>query len=196
MSISYMTKSGIIPIPVSSVGGGVNLDFIKRLSDVEREISRIKEEKASTDSFGLTKLSNSTDVTQENVGLSLSAMQNNASIPGTLRNEIENDRKREFLEITPSMFSAPVDLVDQTYVEKLGKIAMLQINAHVTNNFAHPNVFMNVPQPYRPTHALRFQANINGVSNGFYLYENGNIIVDGEIPSGYWLAIREMYFTN
>lgn len=63
MSISYMTKSGIIPIPVSSVG--VNLDFIKRLSDVEREISRLKEEKATTDRFGLTKLSNSTDATQE-----------------------------------------------------------------------------------------------------------------------------------
>ena len=76
----------------------------------------------------MTKLSNSTDATQENVGLSLSAMQNNASIPGTLRNEIENDRKREFLEITPSMFSASVDLVDQTYAEKIGKVVTLQIN--------------------------------------------------------------------
>lgn len=195
MSISYMKKFGIIPIPVSSVGGA-NLDFIKRLSDVEREIYRLKEEKASTDSFGLTKLSNSTDITQENVGLSLSAMQNNASIPGTLRNEIENDRKREPLEITPSMFSAPVDLVDQTRVEKIGKIAILQINARVTNNFSHPNVFINIPEAYRPARALRFKASINGISSGFYLYENGDLIVDGEIPSGYWIAIREMYFTN
>lgn len=195
MSISYMTKSGIIPIPVLSVGGA-NLDFIKRLSDVEREISKLKEEKASTDSFGLTKLSNSTDITQENVGLSLSAMQNNASIPGTLRYEIENNRKRELLEITPSMFSAPVDLVDQTRAEKIGKVAILQINARVANNFSHPNVFMNVPEPYRPMRALRFKANINEVSSGFYLYEDGNLIVDGEIPSGYWIAIRETYFTN
>lgn len=176
--------------------GGVNLDFIKRLSDVEREISRLKEEKATTDRFGLTKLSNSTDATQENVGLSLSAMQNNASIPGTLRNEIENDRKREFLEITPSMFSASVDLVDQTYAEKIGKVVTLQINARVSANLSHPTVFLELPKQYWPSKILRFGAESDNIFRGCYLHNNGKIIVDGTVVSGKWIGIRETYFTD
>lgn len=73
-------------LPFLPAWGGVNLELLTRLSALEQEVSAIKEAKATEVSYGLARLSNATDITETNNALVLPALQNNAGIPGSLRN--------------------------------------------------------------------------------------------------------------
>lgn len=86
MSLSTMTPEGEEQVPTQ--GGAVSLETLARITVLEQELAELKSTIASDSAYGLAKVTNATDVTQES-GIALSAMQNNASVEGTLRNEIQ-----------------------------------------------------------------------------------------------------------
>lgn len=55
---------------------------------------RLKQSRATDRDYGLAKISNERSVTETNSGIALSAVQNNASTEGSLRNEIEKLNKK------------------------------------------------------------------------------------------------------
>lgn len=91
MSVSIITPQGPVEVPVR---GGVNLEFITRVqdlenkvSDLQQELTQVKNSKAGEEP-GLTRLSNSQTVTNS-IGLALPTSEKNSGINGTLANGIE-----------------------------------------------------------------------------------------------------------
>lgn len=115
--------------------GGANLDFIKRIEELENKVDQLSEKRATTESFGLAKTSSATDVTDESSGIVLSAIQNNAGIKGTLANKIgEIDKKfgeQQFLDIT-NRISVPIKSSDGNFVIRCGNIVFFKISCNVS----------------------------------------------------------------
>ncbi len=88
MSVSLMTKDGLLEIPVR---GGDDRNEIQRLEALivenRAQIEGIKNLKADVGNYGLVKLSDSSAVT-DSAGLALPASQNNANVEGTLASRI------------------------------------------------------------------------------------------------------------
>lgn len=78
------------------MGGGTNQSLLDRIAALEETTSTLAaslqaltENKASKTSYGLAKLSDATDVT-EDLGLVLSAKEKNPAVSGSLANLVEN----------------------------------------------------------------------------------------------------------
>lgn len=85
-----MTTTGELPIPTQ--GGATSLETLARITALEQELADLKRSVASDTAYGLAKVTNATDVTEE-IGIAISAVQNNASVSGSLRYEIEQVNK-------------------------------------------------------------------------------------------------------
>lgn len=107
MSISFMTASGPIKVPVDV--GGVNLDLLNKLSNIENQIDDLKKH-ATTQEFGLSKISSATDVTEQDSGLVLSAVQNNPTVDGSIRNELEKIKQNTYSLKTGTFLKSGDDL--------------------------------------------------------------------------------------
>ena len=89
------------------MGGGTSLEVLSRIAVLEKEISDLKQTIATPDTYGLSKITDATDVTENN-GLVLGAVQNNASVPGTLANKIQSiSESRKFVLL-------PLEVVDES----------------------------------------------------------------------------------
>lgn len=67
--------------------GGVNKELLDRISLLENEVSKLKQQKASKTEYGIVQISDSTDVTTD-VGFVLGAKEKNAAVNGTVANKI------------------------------------------------------------------------------------------------------------
>lgn len=83
MSISIMTKDGLANIPTLSGGGH---GILERISGLEHKVAQIENTNATTDTYGLAKISAATDVTRNDSGLVMGARENNPSLDGTIAN--------------------------------------------------------------------------------------------------------------
>lgn len=72
------------------LGGGINQPLLDRIDELERRLEAVESGRASEESYGLARISESGAVTDTGSGLVLSARQNNAAETGTLANRIEN----------------------------------------------------------------------------------------------------------
>lgn len=81
--MEYKTKD---PFPFCS-RGGVNKELLDRISLLENEVSKLKQQKASKTEYGMAQISDSTDVTTD-VGFVLGAKEKNAAVNGTIANKI------------------------------------------------------------------------------------------------------------
>lgn len=100
MSISYMTPTGPIPIPVS--GGAISLETLKKIADIEKELFNLKQTIASDTMFGLSKITSASDVTLES-GIALSAVQNNPNIEGSIAQKVAKNKEK--IEQTDAKFA-------------------------------------------------------------------------------------------
>lgn len=73
----------------SQSGGGTSHSVLERISELEREVQILKEQKAGPETYGLARISRSETVTEDDSGLVLSAAENNAGIEGSLAYRIE-----------------------------------------------------------------------------------------------------------
>lgn len=71
------------------VGGGVNTDILKRITDMESELRLLKQSVATETDYGLAKITESSAVTEKDSGLVLSARERNPAVDGTLANKIK-----------------------------------------------------------------------------------------------------------
>lgn len=101
MKISIMTTNGL-----NGLGGGENPNLQDRVAALEKENSDIKQSRAAEGMYGLAKISGSESVTETDSGLVLGAVQNNAALPGTIANQIQELKDRsgicsagEFVEL-------------------------------------------------------------------------------------------------
>lgn len=109
MSISQFGPSGETQIPAGwalppdrelslNSRNAVGNDIITaELQKIDHDIETLLELRASLTGYGLAKVTESRDVTDMSGGLVLSARENNANVPGTLRNEIE--KQKEFFSV-------------------------------------------------------------------------------------------------
>ena len=88
MSISIMTKTGPLPVPVQS---GVNADLLNQVSFMQGAIQELRERmdaveqsRATEENYGIVKLSGSSTVTQD-MGLALSSKEKNPAVSGTMK---------------------------------------------------------------------------------------------------------------
>ena len=88
-------------------GGGVNKDLLNRIATLEEEVSQLKRQKAGKTEYGLSKISDLTDVTTDG-GLVLGTKEKNATIPGTIAHNIEAARaslSSQILDIGNAVYS-------------------------------------------------------------------------------------------
>lgn len=87
MSVNIQENGQLKEIAGSGGGGGSNPEIEAKLAELELLIEQTQALRADLENYGMVKLSNSSAVT-ENVGLALPATEKNASIEGTLANQI------------------------------------------------------------------------------------------------------------
>lgn len=87
MSVSYMTPTGPSVVP-SGAGGGISIEALKRIEVLEKELSDLKKTIATTDKYGLSKITRAMDVTGTGSGLVLGAEEKNPAVTGSLANKI------------------------------------------------------------------------------------------------------------
>ena len=92
-------------------GGGVNTDLLRRIQSLEVELQSLKEQVATEEQFGLSKISRSESVTEASSGLVLGAREKNSAVPGTLAAKIKQT-KDDFLSFRPSDIAGLSDYDD------------------------------------------------------------------------------------
>lgn len=70
--------------------GGANQSVIDRISDLEKRTELMEGRTATTEKFGMAKISDSESVTEQNSGLVLSAREKNSSADGSIMNRVSN----------------------------------------------------------------------------------------------------------
>lgn len=191
-----MTKTGPVLVPTKSSGGG-NLDTLKKIEDLEREVSSINNRKATEIDYGFAKLSNATDVTGTDSGIALSAVQNNASVPNTLRCDLEKIGRKQRLTLTKEMFSVQLSSISQSYAEKVWKTAIIQMNVNVLNKVGMGDILITLPAEYHPEHMVTCFGMVGSEKCLLRILENGLLyFVNKSIPAGTAIAINHTYFTS
>lgn len=155
------------------MGGGTSIELLSRISALEQEVSGIKQSKASPDSFGLSKASNAADVTDAGSGLVLSAVQNNAGVPGTLRNEIEKQNTLRSKDIT-SAETGKISNIWNSYVQRLGNIAAIHLSFLITSGLSAYEILFVIPDGFRPNREIcDFAVSEGGVYTPLFIKTNG-----------------------
>lgn len=183
--------------------GGANLDFIKRIEELENKVDQLSEKRATTESFGLAKTSSATDVTDESSGTVLSAIQNNAGIKGTLANKIgEIDKKfgeQQFLDIT-NRISVPIKSSDGNFVIRCGNIVFLRLAVMLQNNLEQGKVWANIPEGFRTAQYLKVPiARYYGgkcLSGAVSLERNGTVFTDLGGYADEWVFLYTSYYAS
>ena len=190
MGLSIMTSQGEINVPTHS-GGGVNLELLNRIENLEKAVDVLKSSRSSTEDFGLSKISDSTTVTTSDSGLVLGAKENNASISGTLANKIlkvsdsQNDLKKKFAETLVDGF-INIDILQ--YAENVVKKGLLYAyTASIEET--------NVPATYYSyANALILKSGIGGRITviKFDRYSGGRFTMNSKYNNENWSGWKEI----
>ena len=132
MSLSIMTSQGEINVPTHS-GGGVNLELLNRIEELENKVKQLTDRistKADRSNYGMTKISDSSDVT-EVTGFSLPSREKNPTLEGTMANKME--RIKESISVRNIVFSnINTEHLEGNYSNgyKIGSIAIVNIDVY------------------------------------------------------------------
>lgn len=89
-------------------GGGTSIEALKRIEVLEKELSDLKKTIATTDKYGLSKITRAMDVTETASGLVLSAKEKNPLVQGSLAEKIEQI-KGDLQSFHPSAIAGMTD---------------------------------------------------------------------------------------
>ena len=119
-------------------GGGTSLEALSRIAVLEKELSDLKQTIATPDTYGLSKITDATDVTENN-GLVLGAVQNNASVPGTLANKIQSiSESMKFKRAEIELPDISVCRMGDTFCffNETSKLVILHADLYLTENIS------------------------------------------------------------
>lgn len=111
---------------LSKLGGGTSKELEERVAileshteELEGELNAVKNNHATTDSYGLARISRSTGVTEDN-GLVLGASEKNAAIQGSLAAMIEEAKKPVNIESMDAPYKSEVITFANSVAAKRG----------------------------------------------------------------------------
>lgn len=188
MSLSTMTPTGELPIPTR--GGVTSPETLARIEVLEQELADLKQSIASDTAYGLSKVTNAADVTQEN-GIALSAMQNNSSLEGTLANKIEklnNSNNKLEKKFNQTLIDGFINIDILTYAENVaGKGLQYAYTASIEET--------NVPQTYYSyANTIILKSGIGGRITViiFDRYSGGRFTMNSKYNNENWSGWKEI----
>ena len=121
---------------------------------MEKEIADLKKTIATSETYGLAKISTSESVTEDS-GLVLSAKEKNESIPGTLMQKLSTritGLESKFTDVQflslDDKFLLPINVSNLSYVARVGRVCFLNISIKFTNDVSAGTNFLKLPDQY------------------------------------------------
>lgn len=167
-----------------------SLETLARIEFLEQELADLKQSIASETAYGLSKVTNAADVTQEN-GIALSAMQNNSSLEGTLANKIEklnNSNNKLDNKFNQTLIDGFINIDILTYAENVaGKGLQYAYTASIEET--------NVPQTYYSyANTIILKSGIGGRITViiFDRYSGGRFTMNSKYNNENWSGWKEI----
>lgn len=95
------------------------------------------------------------------------------------------------------MFSVQISSISQSYVEKVWKTAIIQMNIKVLNKVGVGDILITLPAEYHPEHLVTCFGIVGSEPLLLKILQNGLLyFVNNSIPAGAAIAINHTYFTS
>lgn len=165
MSISLLTKDGTADVPTRG-GGGTSIEALKRIEALEKEISDLKKTIATPDTYGLSKITDATTITEADSGLVLGAKEKNPAADGSLAGEISKVQQK--INGFEPVYGAVQNVSGFKYFNvsllKIGKIGFCDAYVYSDESFGDVPIF-NFPEEFLP-YSNQYKYGVCEVSSG------------------------------
>lgn len=140
-----MKEDGISQVPTS---GGGNLELLNRMAELENSVSqlyervsRTEQSRATPDTYGLAKVTESTTVTESDSGLVLGAKEKNPAFAGGLANQIVTVNQNSMVEIEWDFSSNGLHSIGDagTNAKRTGNIVFISLRRYNGVNSINTN---------------------------------------------------------